>query len=576
MMKTSIKKYMKPLKKSALFMLILVLFYPLQIQAQVEDMKTDEEVMVIAPFNPNISKARKINFSPVIDTSRNERLQIDYLTQPMLFKTNYSVEKLTAAKFIDRRTPKYAQNYLRGGYGLYNTAYGELFINSNMSKASQVGIHLRHFSTNGGLDDYAYNGTSLNSAKVWTKHIQRKQSTHVAVDYQRNHIHRYGFLKDDYPLLLAATENDFKEDIKQTYSHVGFNLDMKGTFDTKFRDWQVKTAYQYFWDRFKTQEHLLDLTAYYEHPVDWIDVKSQHIGVEFSTQTYYSTLNYNGLFPAIDSTSNYFHGLYDLTPYYQLKWESISLELGAKLSMGLDSNSRVAVAPRVKLDVGLMADQLRLYINADGGFKNNSMAHFAEENHFITPLVPLKYSQNTYLIQLGLKGHYQSYLDYHIFAETSSFKDMPMFITDTTSQFDNSFTVIYDGGQYIGAGAEVQFQTERWNVELLGKYQSYTMDTASRAWQKPALLYKLKVGYYVLENLKVTALLLGQSKMYHLYKGEQSIEPWMDFSLMADYHLNQNLGFFVKATNIFSDQYQIWYNYPVQSIGFMGGLHFAF
>lgn len=102
------------------------------------------------------------------------------------------------------------------------------------------------------------------------------------------------------------------------------------------------------------------------------------------------------------------------------------------------------------------------------------------------------------------------------------------------------------------------------------------MDTASRAWQKPNLLYKLNVSYYVLENLKVSGLLLGQGKMYNWYKGEQTVEPWMDFSLMADYHLNKNLGFFIKATNIFSDQYMIWYNYPVQSIGFMGGLHFSF
>jgi len=228
------------------------------------------------------------------------------------------------------------------------------------------------------------------------------------------------------------------------------------------------------------------------------------------------------------------------------------------------------------LDVGLMGDDLKLYLHAGGGYNNNSIYGLSTENNFITPVVPLQYSQNVYDVKLGLKGHYLSFLDYHLFAETASFKDMPMFVTDTTAQFDNSFTVIYDGGQKIGAGLEVAFNTERWNVELMGKYQSFAMDTAAQAWQKPNLIYKLKVGYYVLENLKVTGLLLGQGKMYNWYQGEKTVEPWMDFSLMADYHLNKNLGFFVKATNIFSDQYMVWYGYPVQSIGFMGGLHFAF
>jgi len=545
-------------------------------QAQVEELKTDEEVMVIAPFNPSISKANKLNLSPKADTNRADRLQIDYLTQPKLFETNYSVEKLTAAKFIDRRTPKHAQNFLKGGYGLYNTAYGELFINNKMSKASQMGIHLRHISTNGGIKDYGWSGNSLSSAKIWTKHVQRKQTTHLAVNYKRNRIHRYGFMLEDYPVELAKTNNDFKDDIKQTFSNFGVDLKMLGTFDTRFRNWEVDLSYKYFWDMYKTQEHLVDLTAFYDHPVEWLDVDAQHIGVEFNTQTYNTRLNFNGMNPAIDSSSNYFHGVYDLAPYYKASLENFSLELGAKLSMGLDSNSRVAVAPRIKLEAGLMSDEMRLYLHLGGGYHNNSIYEFSTENNFITPVVPLEYSQNVYDVKLGVKGHYLSFLNYNIFVETASFKDMPMFVTDTSAMFENSFTVIYDGGQKIGAGLEVSYNTERWGVELMGKYQGFTMDTASRAWQKPNILYKLKASYYVLENLKVTGLLLGQGKMYNWHKGEKTVEPWMDFSLMADYQLNKNLGFFIKATNIFSDQYMVWYNYPVQSIGFMGGLHFAF
>lgn len=554
---------------------LLILFSHVA-KAQVEEMNTDEEVMVIAPFNPSIKKANKLNFSPTPDTNRANRLEIDYLTQPNLFETNYSVEKLAAAKFIDRKTPKYAQNYVRGGYGLYNTAYGEIFLNNQLSKASQMGIHIQHLSTNGGIDDYAFSGSSLSSAKIWTKHIQRKQTTHLAVDYKRNSVHQYGFILEDYPTEWNNTTNDFKNEIKRTYSHVGFNLNMLGTYDKRYRNWQLDLNYKYFWDEFKTQEHLVDFNAYYEHPVEWFDLDSEHIGAEFNTQTYHTNLNYNGMLPASDSINSYFHGLYDLAPYYQLGWENISLELGAKLSMALDSNSRVAVAPRIKLDAGFMGGDMKLYLHIGGGYYNNSIYEFSTENNFISPIVPLKYSQNVYDVKLGLKGHYLSFLDYHIYAETASFKDMPMFITDTTAQFDNSFSVIYDGGQKIGAGLEVSFNTERWDVELAGKYQNFTMDTASRAWQKPNMLYKLSVGYYVLENLKVTALLLGQGKMYNWYQGEQTIEPWMDLSLMADYSLNKNLGFFLRATNIFSDQYMLWYNYPVQSIGFMGGLHFSF
>lgn len=570
-MTTINNKYIGILKGSFKIQFLVLLCIPFLGFSQVEEMKTDEEVMVIAPFNPSISKAKKLSFSPNTDTTRTHKLAIDYLSQAKLFETNYSVEKLTAAKFIDRKSAKYAQNFVKGGYGLYNTLYGELFINNKISKTSQIGIHANHISSSGNIEDFAYPGNSLSKAKIWAKNIRRKQTTKLALDYKRNSIHYYGFKPDDYPL-----EEFTNDDIKQVYSQIGFNFDMQGTFDTKYRDWQLKMGYRYFWDHHSSNEHLIDINAYYDHPVEWIEADYQHIGVAFNTQTYNSNMSYSGLNPSIDSSQSYFHGVYDIAPYYYIGFENFSLEIGAKLSMALDSNSKVAVAPRVKLDVGLMGDLLHFYVDANGGFYNNSMSSFSEANPFISPVLPLKYTQNQYLVKGGFKGHYSSFLDYNVYVETASLKDMPMFITDTAARFDNSFTVIYDGAQYLGAGLDILFKKERWNVELMGKYQTFNMDTASRAWQKPSLLYKFKVGYYVLENLKVSTLLMGQGKMYHLYQGEQAMDPWIDLSLMADYHLTKNLGFFLNVTNIFSDEYRVWYNYPTQSIGVMGGLHFSF
>ena len=555
---------------------LMVFLLPIVLSAQVQELNNKEEVMVIAPFNPTISKAKKISFKPKTGEGQEDKIKIDYLTSPKLFSTNFSLEKLEAANFIDRRTPKYAQNYLKAGFGMYTTPYVELFVNNKMSKRSNVGVHIRHLSTKGNIDKVAYSGSSLSSADIWMKHIRRKYTATVAIDYQRNQIHYYGFNPEDYPVELAVTTNNFKDEINQVYSYAGFKLDFDGTFDTKKRDWSADMDYKFFWDSFNSQEHLIDINAHYDHRVDWVSVKNQYIGLSFNSQTYQTKQSFTGAFPSVDSTNSYFHGLYEVSPYYHLGFESIKILLGAKLSMGLDSNSRVMVAPNVKLDVGLMGDMMKVYAHLDGGYYNNSMYSLSSANNFVSPLIPLKYTQTTYQLRAGLKGRFQSFLDYDAYLTTASFKDMPMFVTDTTAQFHNSFTTIYDGGQELGFGLDLLFKTERWNVALNGQYHKYTMDTASRAWQKPELTYKLAVSYYVLENLKVTGLLLGQSKMYALYEGEKVVDPWMDFSLLADYHLTKKLGFFLNATNIFSSQYEVKYAYPVQGFGIMGGVHFAF
>jgi hypothetical protein len=557
-------------------LLIIVFLLPIIGFAQVQELNTEEEVMVIAPFNPSISKANRLAFSPLPDTNHAQKIDLDYLTNPKLFATNFSLEKLAAAKFIDRRSPKYSQNFVKAGFGMYTMPYVELFINKKLKSDLLAGVHIRHLSSTGGVRDVAYSGYSLSSADIWAKQIRRKYTSKININYNRNQVHYYGFRLDDYPIELAKTSNDFKDDINQVYSHAGVSFDIKGNFDTKKRDWDVNLSYQYFWDYYQSQEHLVDLTAHYDHPVEWFDSEVQFIGLEFSTQTYQTNQSYSGNFPSIDTSTSYFHGLYDITPYYHIGFESVDVQLGAKLSMGLDTNTRVSVAPMIKINIGIMRNQMTVYALADGGFYNNSMSSLSKENPYISPVIGLKYTKTKYHIQAGLKGRYLSYIDYHAYVETAAFEDMPMFVTDTSSQFNHTFTTIYDGGNKFGAGLELLFKTERWNVKLNGQYQSFTMDTASRAWQKPEFLYELGISYYVLENLKVTGVLQGQSKMYALYNGENIVEPWMDFSMMVDYHLKKNLGFFVNFSNIFSDQYYIWYGYPVQSFGVLGGVHFSF
>jgi hypothetical protein len=545
--------------------------------AQVDEMKTDEEVMVIAPFNPTISKAKKIDFAPKPDTNITTKLSIEYLNRPKLFETNFSVEKLNAARFIDRRSPKYLQNYVKGGYGFYKTAYGELFVNSKMSKNTLVGIHLRHLSSESDIEDYAYAANSQNSFRIWAKQTQRKSTSLFTLKYKRNRVYRYGFLTKDYPNQPQSNpDNPFKDDIQQTFSHLGFDFRLSGTYDKRFINRELDFSYTYFWDQFKSNEHLIDINAFYNFPVDWFKLDNENFGVAFNTQTYQTNLSFEGVFPRIDSTSNYFHGLYDISPYYEMSWESIRLELGAKLSMALDSNSQIMIAPRAKLKLDLLDSDLTLYLNVDGGYYNNSLFEFSTNNNFISPVVPIKYSKYNYNVRFGLRGKYRDFLDYNIFVGTLSFKDMPMFITDTASQYDNSFDVRYDGGQKFELGLEVGYNTERWNIELMAKYQSFSMDTVAEAWQKPGFLYKFKAGYYVLENLQVSGLLLGQGKMYNWHFERKTIEPWMDLSIMVDYNITPKLVVFAKTTNIFSDQYMIWYNYPVQSIGFLAGIGFNF
>ncbi|OYT16345.1 MAG: hypothetical protein B7C24_08230 [Bacteroidetes bacterium 4572_77] len=544
--------------------------------SQSEDLKTNEEVMVIAPFNPTIRKAKRIHFLPQSDSNKAAKLEIDYITDPKIFPTNIPMEDLTAAKFVEDKTPNYSQNFVKLGYGLYSTPYAELFFNSKLSNESQVGVYAKYLATHGDIKEVAYSGNNNSKVKVWTKRIQKKFTTKLNVHYQRNEMQFYGFKPEDYPADLLKDTDNFKEDMKQIYNKVGVDVDLKGTYKKRYYNWDAQLNYNYYWDHFSSEEQLIDLKGYYESPVKIIKVEKQYFGANIKTQTYYTNQNFKGLFPAIDSSQGLFHGLYEFTPYYRMEHNNFKLKIAYKMQIGADSSDAYFYSvPEIHMNVSLLDDALSIYALLDGGLQNNSLQSLSQENPFMSPVVPIKYSKSKYRIRAGLKGHYTSSFDFNIYGEMADFENMPLYITDTNARFDNTFKVIYDGGRRYATAMELMYNKGDWNVNLNAQYNIYQMDTVAQAWQKPAFTSKLKISYHLLENLKLSALLIGQSKMYNYYKGEQTVNPWFDMSFKANYHWKRTLAFYLTVSNVLSNNYEIWYGYPVQSIGIMGGVSLA-
>jgi outer membrane receptor for ferrienterochelin and colicin len=57
---------------------------------------------------------------------------------------------------------------------------------------------------------------------------------------------------------------------------------------------------------------------------------------------------------------------------------------------------------------------------------------------------------------------------------------------------------------------------------------------------------------------------------------KESIPAFFDLSAGAEYKATKNLGVFVKANNIFNNEYQRYLYYPKLGFGMIGGLNFSF
>lgn len=122
-------------------------------------------------WNPTLADAQSFDLRPEpIDTVLAD-IPVRYNLLPAKWETR-TVESLLAARLtVSAMQEKLYKGFLKGGFGLYTTPLGELYYDQSRSRQNGYGIHLKHMSSNGGLDDVGPSDYSFNSVDGFYKHF---------------------------------------------------------------------------------------------------------------------------------------------------------------------------------------------------------------------------------------------------------------------------------------------------------------------------------------------------------------------------------------------------------------------
>lgn len=533
---------------------------------------TEEEVTVIAPYSPTISKAQKINNFPTSEENTNKKFKLEYYTNPKLISTSFELKELKAARYISPKDPKYKQNVLRAGIGLYTTPYAELFLNGKLNKNLTVGVHAKHLSSKASVEDYAYSGFSKTGAEIWSKKTGAKNVLWIAGFYQRDAFHYYGFKPSNYPAL------DFDALSAQTFSDAGLKFNLYSTSNKKNERFRIDGSYRYFWDQFNNRENLIKLSGNHQRPIELFGLDHQNVGIGLETEvdiTNWEKLTQANLVTNIPT--QFFHGKVDLQVFYNIQFDRFDFKAGGVLSAGLDSTSTLKVYPDLLLNANVVENILDIYVQFDGGLISPSYYSISRENPFVSAFLPLEYTSRTYRLRGGLKANILGKADIHIWGSTASLEHDVFFVTDASGVYNNQFDLVYDDVDLLQIGGDVKVGISDVLVGFQMMYQEYTMTNELHAWYKPAWSGQLTADYWLFDNLKLNMALKGQSKVW-FKEGilESELDSWFDLSFGAHYHFNKELSAFVSLNNILSQNYELWHNYPVKGFGAMVGVSYAF
>ena len=542
---------------------------------------TIEEVRVVAPYVPTISDAFKINDHPRIDDTLSVNLDFKYSIFPRKVETRFEVEPIQAARMRGEPLSKLYRGHMRAGFGSYATPYLEGFYNTLRSNEYALGVHLKHFSSAGKLQDYDYSTFSDNKIGLYGKRFMGNNTLRAGLDFNRDVVHYYGFRRDDFldhAHILEYIDGLNKKDVRQHYNLLSANVGI-GSHHPDSSKFNYSTGLQYHWltDRYDASEHNIRFSGNVGRgiPGDLLNAGVRHYFDMAALVDFYNTVSPH------DTTSA---AIFSLTPQIVSNTHNLRVHIGMTASVQADTASRFRAYPLAGASLSVVPGVFVVYGELAGGLQRHSMRSFSQQNPFINTAMDYGFMNVRSQISGGIRGSLTDYISYNFSANNANIDNFPLFVTDPGSLLQNQFTVVYDNIRRLTLRGEIFSQVrERFSTRIRAELHQYNLEVQERAWHLPGIELALNLKYNIQDKIILTADAFARDSTYGLVYNEMA-EPvareihgfHVDVSAGIEYRYNRNLGVFLNFNNLQNQSLERWLHYPSQRLNILGGVSYSF
>ncbi len=559
-----------------------------------------DEIQVIAPYEPSISEAFKINLDPVIEDTVTVDMDFDYRIEPRRAFVRFDPEPITPARMRGEPLEKLYRGLVKGGYGSYQTPYFEGFYNTLRSDEYALGVHLKHRSSGEDIDNFPNSTFSKNKANIYGTRFYDQHTLKADVGYNRHVLHYYG-TRYSPPLPGKKDSNDpmmwdpFEGNTRQRYELLSSEVSFGNNADNNPRV-NYNTGLQHHWlsDRYDGSEHLFRLygeigSQVAADPLGVMD--EQRFSMEADARYYY----HHNLADTMHS------GIYSLQPKLYSTFDRIDFHLGANVSVEDDQgNYTMRAYPLTGFRMDIIPETLIAGAALSGGLKRQSWHELSESNPFVTPLAGTGFSNIRAEVNVGIHGAIGNHFSYNLRMKNSHIDNYPFFarvryypdpdmlpesIQEAGFAPQQPFYVLYDDIRKLNLTAELFYRFgERLSMRVRGDYYEYTLDELPETWHKPKFEVNFHTRYNIQDKIILTADIFGRDKTRGALYTDGQQQPieieltdfYADANLGIEYRYNKRLSVFLNFSNILNDEYERWLGYPTQGFNFLGGLSFAF
>lgn len=532
----------------------------------------------------NVSPSYRRSENPeIIDTV----IPLPTFTYPLLNKnveTKIYVEDISASRIkIVPKLEKLYPGYVKMGIGNYTMPLGEVYYNALRNRKYNYGIHANHLSSFGSLKEYAPSQFDLSTGKLFGDFFLRQHEINTQVNYLNHGYQYYGILNDSIP------KDSLRNRVAAYKGAVQFSN--SPSRDSAKLLYDAYANYQFFHefnrDSLKrgtanVRENTINFGSVFrfKHQENWFALQADFL------LNYYKYGEGDSSVAIIDRRES-------RNNIISLKPTITSFQFNSKLraEVGLDMNFDIHNAkifkpvPIVNAQYDLLKGILIPYAGIGGDLTQNSFYHLNRTNPFIISSLELR-NRKEFKLYAGLKGSFSKRISYNAMVHSTNYTDYALFVNDTVFSDQYKFGVVYDNIRVTGLKGSVTYQQdEKLKVDAYTELNRYSVDAEKYAWHLPELVIGLRGNYNLYDKIYVKADLSlqgGRKSPGGLFQPLNTDDKKYnlgfinDINLEAEYRYNKRISAFIQFSNLASQQYFRWNNYPVQRFQVLGGVTFSF
>ena len=550
---------------------IIVNLFCLSVLAQAQDKKDQpqtnppasasgtliEEIEVIRPYKPVLADAVKIRRNPDLknDTPFKPALRYNIIDKKLNLNTN--IKELEAQKMADEQPSVLNHNYVKIGAGNFNTALGEVYLNTSDDEALQTGAFFKHVSQQGSLDKQQFSNQELG---IFGRSISDNFALSGKLMYDRKSTFFYGFDP------VSSVPADMS---KQRFSNIAAEGEIVSNYSES-----------------SSFDYSAHLSAYQFSNID----DARESSVLFKTYLNKEISKFNlGLNASADFTATkdiaykIGNNILKANPYLKIKSNSFELNIGANIVQEFGTKSRLNIFPAVSAELPIIPGYASLFAGVNGDVLKGTLKDLASENPFLSKNIGIQNSLEKINIYAGIKGNASAEFGYKVMAWYKTMEDLQLFVNDPTSI--NRFNAIYDNGEseIFGLEAEINLRASD-VVTLSGKAQvfDYKLASETEAWFKPNLRLISNARAQINQKVFIDAELLFQGESLARLNAAggafayKTMKAFIDLSAGAEYSVNKNIGVYIRANNLTGQSFQRYLYYPRLGLTVLGGVNYKF